>query len=96
MRAGDFNATPWSSVPRQLDGSTPLVLRTHALFSWPTLSGALGMVGVRASLAFAPIDHVYPERGLRLTELRRGPNIGSDHYPVIAYFVLARPPMSTH
>jgi endonuclease/exonuclease/phosphatase (EEP) superfamily protein YafD len=87
--AGDFNATPWSYALRRLDGLLPLPRRTHLVFSWPTQARSFTVLGLRLP-AVAPIDHVYAGRDWRLVEVRRGPDIGSDHYPVIVTLALAQ------
>jgi endonuclease/exonuclease/phosphatase (EEP) superfamily protein YafD len=77
--AGDFNATPWTGALRYLDNNLGLVRRTGALFSWPT------------PLPVAPIDHIYAGKNWHTVDIRRGPDIGSDHYPIIATFVRTKP-----
>lgn len=74
--AGDFNSTPWSFARRREDAALGIERRTHALPTWPA-NGAFG-------LAFLPIDHLYAGRGWRTVSIRRGPRLGSDHYPVVA------------
>jgi endonuclease/exonuclease/phosphatase (EEP) superfamily protein YafD len=86
--AGDFNATPWSNTMRDLDRSSALQRRTHALFTWPTPAYAFTRWRFHTPVPVAPIDHVYAGSAWRLVEIRRGPNVGSDHYPVIAAFAL--------
>jgi endonuclease/exonuclease/phosphatase (EEP) superfamily protein YafD len=73
---GDFNSTPWSFARRREDAALGLERRTHALPTWP----ANALFG----LAFLPIDHVYAGSGWRTVSVRRGPRLGSDHYPVVA------------
>lgn len=34
-----------------------------------------------------PLDHIFASRHFRLASLRRIPDIGSDHFPVLAEFV---------
>jgi endonuclease/exonuclease/phosphatase (EEP) superfamily protein YafD len=70
--AGDLNATPWSTA---LTGTAQGgLLRTTSLApTWPRWGhGAFGI----------PIDHVLASTHWRLGESSRGPDIGSDHYPV--------------
>ena len=71
---GDFNSTPWSFARAKEDARNGLVRRTHAMASWPTTFG----------LPVLPIDHVYAGGGLRTVSVKRGPNLGSDHYPIVA------------
>lgn len=73
---GDFNSTPWSFGRRRDDAAIGIERRTRALPTWPA-NGPMG-------LAFLPIDHVYAGPGWRTVSIRRGPRLGSDHYPVIA------------
>lgn len=74
--AGDFNSTPWSFVRRRQEAQYGLERRTRALATWPA-NGRFG-------LAILPIDHVYAGPGWRTVSVTRGPQVGSDHYPVIA------------
>ncbi len=71
---GDFNSTPWSFARAREDARNGLERRTHALASWPTTFG----------VPFLPIDHIYAGPGLRTVSVTRGPNLGSDHYPIVA------------
>src|SRR5690606_2020219 len=80
---GDFNATPWTRTLRELDAAIPLERRTRALFTWPTPSRAMTEYELRSPLPLVPIDHVYAGAAWRVLEVRRGPDIGSDHYPVV-------------
>ena len=71
---GDFNSTPWSFARKWEDARNGLERRTQALPSWPTTFG----------VPFLPIDHIYAGAGLRTVRVERGPNLGSDHYPIVA------------
>ena len=71
---GDFNSTPWSFARAREDARNGLERRTRALPSWPTTFG----------VPFLPIDHVYAGTELRTVKVERGPNLGSDHYPILA------------
>jgi len=79
--AGDFNSSPWSFARRREDAALGIERRTRALFSWPAQG---------PTPPFLPIDHVYAGPAWKTVSVRRGPRIGSDHYPVVA--VLARVP----
>ncbi|MES2896538.1 MAG: endonuclease/exonuclease/phosphatase family protein [Pseudomonadota bacterium] len=79
--AGDFNSAPWSFVRRREDAALGIERRTRALFSWPAQG---------PTPPFLPIDHVYAGPAWKTVSVRRGPRIGSDHYPVVA--VLAQAP----
>ena len=81
LLAGDFNLTPWSFALRRLDGSLSLTRLDRAVFSWPArLSIGRWRLGTAPLL---PIDHVYAGPGWRLVSLRRGPALGSDHFPLV-------------
>ena len=78
--AGDFNLTPWSFTLKKLDQDLGLARRTHLLSTWPTPSRP--ETG-RYFPAVLGIDHVYAGDAWRTVRVRRGPNLGSDHYPVV-------------
>lgn len=71
--AGDFNATPWSHALRWEGSMLGLERRTRAMASWPTWT----------PMPILPIDHVFAGDAWRTVEVRRGPRVGSDHYPVV-------------
>ena len=75
---GDFNTTPWSHALRRTDQALGVRRVDKALFSWPAQ-----VAGRPWPLPVLPIDHVYVGRGWRVVSIDRGPNLGSDHYPVI-------------
>lgn len=71
--AGDFNATPWSSAFQGL--AQQGYYRSLNLFpTWP--AKFKGLMGI-------PIDQVLASSHWQLRSARIGPNIGSDHYPII-------------
>jgi endonuclease/exonuclease/phosphatase (EEP) superfamily protein YafD len=79
--AGDFNATPWSSAfaPLQALGW----LRATGLRpSWPTVGQ--GIMGI-------PIDHVLASPHWQLQHQSLGPDLGSDHRPVLVKLSLTPP-----
>lgn len=73
---GDFNASPWSRV----FGGAPGVRAGDPRFemSFPAGMPPLGI----------PIDHIMSGGGLALTDYQVGPDIGSDHLPLLATFAL--------
>lgn len=80
--SGDFNSTPWSFSLKKQDRMFGLERRTRALFSWP--AGHLHeRLGVKAPFPILPIDQVYAGSAWRTVSVRRGPKLGSDHYPVV-------------
>ena len=75
--AGDFNTTPWS--PHFGDLLADAGLRNAAegkgyIPTWPTWFWP----------ARIPIDHVLLKGPIAVTAVRRGPAVGSDHFPIIA------------
>lgn len=79
--AGDFNSTPWSFSRRRWDAIFGLPRRERALSSWPALSyKQLKWLGL---FPFLPIDHVYAGEAWGTVSVKRGPRLGSDHYPIV-------------
>ncbi len=74
---GDFNTPPWSGPLRDLasDASLRDLYGSHAWsgYSWPTWS----------SLLRVPLDNCFVSGGVGVTAHRDGPNIGSDHRPLV-------------
>jgi endonuclease/exonuclease/phosphatase (EEP) superfamily protein YafD len=83
--AGDFNTTPWSPHFRDLLAGTGLRDAGTGRGWLPTWPVRLGPAGI-------PIDHVLVRGEVAVTSLRRGPDIGSDHYPLIADLRVGGPP----
>lgn len=73
--SGDFNSTPWSFTRRREDRELGLIRRTRAVFSWPAWRGL--------PFPLLPIDHVYAGSAWATVSVRRGPKLGSDHYPIV-------------
>jgi endonuclease/exonuclease/phosphatase (EEP) superfamily protein YafD len=74
---GDFNTTPWSPHFRDLVDETGL----------RNAADGQGWIGTWPSWfwpARIPIDHVLLRGPLGVASFRRGPFIGSDHFPVLA------------
>lgn len=79
--AGDFNSTPWSFALQRQDRDFGLIRRDRALASWPAkLAGPWGWL---APFPILPIDHLYAGSAWSTVSIRRGPRLGSDHYPVV-------------
>jgi endonuclease/exonuclease/phosphatase (EEP) superfamily protein YafD len=79
--AGDFNSTPWSFRRRRDDDAFGLIRRDRAVPTWPTDRVALWPSPI--PFALMPIDHIYAGSAWATTSVRRGPRLGSDHYPLI-------------
>jgi len=76
--AGDFNATPWSVALADFEKGLPLARASQGVLSFPTPQ--------RAPMPILAIDQVYLSDGLAAGSVVRGPDIGSDHYPLVARF----------
>lgn len=75
---GDLNATPWSSAFSGIANSG--IRRATGLApTWPAIGQ--GFLGI-------PIDHVLVTDHWSVSERKIGPNIGSDHLPVMVKIVL--------
>ena len=82
--AGDFNATPWSPYFAELSIAAGLHGRARGqrwLATWPTFLPLLAI----------PIDHVLTNRELAVVEIARGPDLGSDHWPLTVSLQRRRP-----
>jgi endonuclease/exonuclease/phosphatase (EEP) superfamily protein YafD len=86
---GDFNATPWSFPMRKLDREAGLVRRTHALPTWP--AGRVTTLSLPWPTPVLPIDHIFTTADWRVASLERGPDLGSDHFPLVAILVREGP-----
>ena len=89
LLGGDFNATPWSFPLRGFDGQAGLVRRTHALPTWP--AGQVTPQRLHWPLPLLPIDHLFASSDWHVATLERGPDLGSDHFPVVAVLVRDAP-----
>ena len=71
--AGDFNATPWSN--RLISMTTKLELQRSATFqhTWPS----------HFLMPLFLIDNVFVSQTIKINHTRIGPDLGSDHRPVI-------------
>jgi endonuclease/exonuclease/phosphatase (EEP) superfamily protein YafD len=79
--AGDFNSTPWSFQRRRSDTNLGLTRRDRALWSWPAQQAAEWRWP--APFPFLPIDHLYAGAGWATVSVKRGPRLGSDHFPIV-------------
>jgi len=77
---GDFNNASWSRVQIALREATGLDNRGHYLPSWPSWAWPV--------VFRLPIDQVFVRGGARLSGIRLGPAVGSDHLPVEAEVTL--------
>jgi endonuclease/exonuclease/phosphatase (EEP) superfamily protein YafD len=77
VMAGDLNTTPWA---RGLWGAEQAQMRRAGLAvpTWPNAWGGLSML---------PLDHVLASPGWQLLDAQTGPDLGSDHRPVVVRLV---------
>ena len=71
---GDFNTTPWSPAYRKLVADTELGSASGGrIATWPVWMAPLRV----------PIDHILVRGPVTVLEAERGPDLGSDHFPVL-------------
>jgi endonuclease/exonuclease/phosphatase (EEP) superfamily protein YafD len=75
--AGDFNLTPWTAMFRRLQRATGLVRHGTLQRSWPVQSFA-------PNVPFVLLDNVLTTPDIKSVSFRTGPQLGSDHLPVVA------------
>ncbi len=73
--AGDFNSAPWTFAMRRLSAGGELRLASGAMGTWPTKAPA--------DMLRLPLDQVYLGPCLDPASVRRGPALGSDHFPIV-------------
>ncbi|MEZ0223017.1 MAG: endonuclease/exonuclease/phosphatase family protein [Alphaproteobacteria bacterium] len=82
---GDLNATPWCPALRKLMRAVPQLENTRqgrGLFlSWPTFLPSFMRI---------PIDITLVSDNIAVQDYRLGPDIGSDHFPVIVTLALEK------
>jgi endonuclease/exonuclease/phosphatase (EEP) superfamily protein YafD len=72
---GDFNSVPWNPLQRAFRAATGLENRGHWAPDWPSWHPFFARI---------PIDPVFTGGALALRSLKAGPDIGSDHRPIMA------------
>jgi endonuclease/exonuclease/phosphatase (EEP) superfamily protein YafD len=85
---GDLNVTPWSPDYARLirDSGLRDARRGHGILpTWPTFF----------PLMMIPLDHCLISPTLAVSDIRLGPNIGSDHLPLIVDLLLPTTPMAS-
>ncbi|MFD1190416.1 endonuclease/exonuclease/phosphatase family protein [Phenylobacterium conjunctum] len=80
--AGDFNSAPWSFARRAEDKLFGLTRITRGVYSWPARSVLKPEQPLPAPIL--PIDHIYVGSDFKIVSVKRGPRLGSDHYPIVA------------
>lgn len=91
MLAGLLRASEPAGIPRLLVGDLNATVFSPALRDFLEVTGMVdgwrefGLLGtwpVRWPVAQIQIDHALRDPGLEMTRLSRGPDVGSDHYPL--------------
>lgn len=80
---GDLNATPWSWPFRRLMESTELRNSQRGFGLQPSFSAESNL------LLRVPIDHLLHSPALEVTDRELGPDLGSDHFPLLVDLQLA-------
>jgi endonuclease/exonuclease/phosphatase (EEP) superfamily protein YafD len=87
---GDFNVTAWSTYFRELVDQGDFANSQHGFALWPTWHAGLPLV------MRIPIDQCLHSRDLATVARQVGPDVGSDHLPLLVNLRLrsshARPP----
>jgi endonuclease/exonuclease/phosphatase (EEP) superfamily protein YafD len=78
---GDFNATPWSRTMRAISAGTGLLPSGSYDPSWPLRLSRLKEVRLFPQLQ---LDQLLLPDGVTLLSIGTGPDLGSDHLPLIA------------
>ena len=85
--AGDLNATMWSHAYRQLVKTADLRNTRRGFGVHPTCGWSFRAMRLLA----IPIDHCLVGEGWIVHDFRSGPDIGSDHLPILCDLSLRRP-----
>ncbi len=78
---GDFNSTPWSFSLRRLDAAIGMERRTRGQATWP--AAPITRYQIKPPFPLLAIDQVYAGKAWKTVSVKRGPGLGSDHYPVV-------------
>lgn len=79
---GDLNVTPWSVWFRRLLERGRLLDTRNGFGRQPTWPARFGWLGI-------PIDHCLVSPGCVIDSRSRGPDLGSDHLPILCHFGLS-------
>lgn len=78
---GDFNSTPWSFTLRRQDEAFGMERRTRGQATWP--AAPITRYEFKPPFPLLAIDQVYAGKAWKTVSVKRGPSLGSDHYPVV-------------
>lgn len=85
LAMGDFNTPPWSPFFRRFLDETGLVDASGT--NWPTVTRYFKEY--KGPYFFgSPIDHILVSKSIQVRGFKVGPDIGSDHLPVMAHLRL--------
>jgi hypothetical protein len=87
--AGDFNDVSWSYV-------TLLMRRISGLLDPRIGRGPVNTIHTKHRWARCPLDHVLHSPHFTLVTLERGPDVGSDHFPLFAHLQLEPEARAVH
>ncbi len=79
---GDLNVTPWSPYFGRLLRDSNLIDSSRGRGLCPTWPSFLPLLRI-------PIDHCLHAAEIQIVARWRGPNVGSDHFPLVVDFVVA-------
>ncbi|PCI56023.1 MAG: hypothetical protein COB36_04310 [Alphaproteobacteria bacterium] len=82
---GDWNITPYSPYFQDLLSATGLKNQHNSFYAPPTWPSVFP-----SPLVQIPIDHILHKGDLHLISKRKGPHLDSDHFPIIAEFLLPK------
>lgn len=83
MLIGDLNITPWSPYFEDLVRESKLLDGSKGFGLQPTWPVQLSFIGI-------PIDHCLVSPSVEIQQWSRGPDIGSDHFPIIVDFSIQK------
>ncbi|MCA1992608.1 MAG: endonuclease/exonuclease/phosphatase family protein [Coleofasciculus sp. S288] len=89
---GDLNITMWSPYYKKFVSDTGLSNARQGfgiLPSWPAKSSVSRVPNIIAPLMLIPIDQVLISPEIKVSKIKIGRNVGSDHLPVIADLVMS-------
>jgi len=82
---GDFNLPSWTFQMHNLQAGLPSLRSVGVIRTWPGIVGS-----VTSTVPVVDLDHMYVGGQWRIMDARRGPFLGSDHYPIIANLQMCR------
>ncbi|MGD9650417.1 MAG: endonuclease/exonuclease/phosphatase family protein [Dongiaceae bacterium] len=89
--AGDFNTVPWSkSFAKIIEKSDlrPATSYDPGFTTWPIRMPFLTFLPISLEYGGIPIDHMLLQGGLEMIRIEKGPDLKSDHRPILAEVVI--------